>query len=315
MAKDEVERELAEIRVLLSKYIKSSSSNQEKRRVENIQILVALGIIGTYFTGFFQDFIEGSATSIETVLFFVVASSIIFLFFKIMIPSIRIALDSKKLAWFDELALHFLYMFSVLTGFMSVAYVSLPNLGIGITGYNNIVAVAILILGFFMSIYVVYQMIEHIGDSLMENDFIDNIVESSMTFYAERLLLEDLTDNLAVLSEAYSDLEVINIRDLDDKSSFDYLITTDKVDIPLEIKLSGITKGNAIALTSRTKRFQNKIKKIEEGKEGERPVNPVIVATSFTEPAKNHLKNSEISCVEVSVKEDSDKYKFEYRLL
>jgi cation transport ATPase len=51
--------------------VTSSLDGQKKKRAENIQVLVALAILGAYSTGFYQNLNDGSRWSFNRGLMFV----------------------------------------------------------------------------------------------------------------------------------------------------------------------------------------------------------------------------------------------------
>lgn len=57
---NDLERELEEIRTLLRDYIDDSVERREQQRAENIQILVALGILGAFITLYAQEIVSNS---------------------------------------------------------------------------------------------------------------------------------------------------------------------------------------------------------------------------------------------------------------
>jgi len=119
-----LEAQIRDLRLTINEYIEVSLESQRKKRAENIQVLVSLGIIGAFFTDQFQNLIAG--TSFESFTDLVVLFSGVFLLSKVTLPTIRITKNSDKLEWFDQVALPFLYTFSVILGALVMFYLWIP---------------------------------------------------------------------------------------------------------------------------------------------------------------------------------------------
>lgn len=81
---DELKQEIREMHQTQKEYIDSSTTHQQRRRVENIQVLVALGIIGGLLTLLSQDAINGTSQRVLAILIGFMSS--LFILIKTLLP-------------------------------------------------------------------------------------------------------------------------------------------------------------------------------------------------------------------------------------
>lgn len=184
---DAVEDELRELRGILTDYVQSSLDQHKKRRTESIQVLVALGIVGAYFTSAFQNFL--SHTTFKLPVFIVLLSSLGFLFLKVVIPPLRVSKENGKLKWLDQIGVHFLYMLSIVLGAIFSIVIMLPKLSIPEAPISSWLFTALItVIAGGISIYLTKKRREVLEHEYERERRIDN----SMARYTEDDIKTDL---------------------------------------------------------------------------------------------------------------------------
>jgi|GEM_PF-5501360 len=105
--KDDSDEYLKEI----SDQLRLSRKTERRRRVENVHILVAIGIIGTYFTSPAQEFLTSNAIESTTGVFVFGAGC--FLGLKVITLTIRMVWNPKPLEVLGELVAPFIFVIGV----------------------------------------------------------------------------------------------------------------------------------------------------------------------------------------------------------
>lgn len=149
---DDLDEKVESVRSILIDYIETSVDNQDYRRAENVQILVALGVLGGLVTLYVQDEIQGS--SLQLSFWLIGGSSAAFLLLKTLITPLRFELKSRYLEEIDDRLLPFLYAFlillSVLTGVTTLIARALPS--IAIPEFRAVSAATNILLGLVASV-------------------------------------------------------------------------------------------------------------------------------------------------------------------
>lgn len=187
---DSLEEELRTLRRIFSDYVENSLESAERRRAENIQILVALGILAGFLTLYVQEYVQDSP--LRLFFWLIGGSSAFFLLLKTLIPPLTLENSSGHLHEFDTRWSLFLYVF-----FVSVSITVLITLLAPIPSVPDIdrqvIELAIAIIGLVVSVYSSYKYSKNVEDSLEEqkerririHEFADNVRESDIQMLIE----------------------------------------------------------------------------------------------------------------------------------
>jgi hypothetical protein len=187
---DELLEELRGIRRSVNNYTESSLNNNKVRRVENVQVLIALGVIGAITTfmargGFPSVWIKWSSWIMG-------GSALIFLVLKVVLGPLRLSSDSKRMDNFDNYWLNMLQMFSLILAFVVVPSITLEGLFKGISDYIWMIATFAFVIGSAILSYVWGRKYgEYLEEKRNEEESIEEDIEAFRHSEAERILGEN----------------------------------------------------------------------------------------------------------------------------
>jgi hypothetical protein len=235
---DDLERELQEIRELLRDYVDDSVERREQQRAENIQILVALGILGAFITLYAQGIV--SSSSLSPFFWIIAIASGAFLSVKTLISPLTVGSEDGFLTRLNNKWTLYSYVFMVSMSFLIAIIILIPVPTITVpdetTESNGLVAGSSAV---FASLLVAYTLRKRVSQYSAKREETQRRLRQTLSGMKET----DLTEILLSRPELLSVLLKEEIKDVISQPKFGKLRpdilaeTEDGADIIIELKV------------------------------------------------------------------------------
>jgi hypothetical protein len=290
VADDEILERLEEIQDTFSEYQYRREQRSEINRVENFQLLIALGIVGGGITLYVQNSQPNGLLSLPY--YIVILSSGAYIGLKTLVTPFAREMNSQKLSDFDKKWLQNLYavsiLFAVIPGsiYIVAKTLILPALNrirlepqINLKFANESVQIGVQSFAVLLSLLASFLTFLYYSNKKYEvqkrRERIEDLSDLALNNLHGKKLEEYLYHNPKIIDEKIEEVA------LPKKSGIDFMATIDGEPFAVEIKTHRVPRHGIES-------FVGRIKTSDEVEGG------IVVAPDFTMPARKAAENSNI---------------------